>query len=634
MTTKKIFFVLFLSIFLIVVGILVYIFGWREAPDQEPQTYNTELKYLEELHDRNIVGSPLLTLFLMSEYLNGNQHRTGIAFFEKLLNEKATDLTPEQKSLYLGSLGALRASFAERVPLLKRISWVHDTIDLLESARELSQGSDFTVRWLTGTVYAQLPERFGKTDQAWEDLQWLLNHANEAPEAGMLREVYFQLASWYRQEEKEGAAQDYLALSGYESFEKPILLGTSYASNPQDGHTFHPQKITAVVPGKIFAMSGFEFTEYYFIVSEDGGNLISIDAGTRPDFAQKAHETLIQKYPNLPPLTTVFVTHAHWDHIGGHRYFRGLHPKVKFYARSNYLEEFEVAAGTRGPFDNFFGAGFSNELFSDYAPDVLISKRTKVTVGGTTFDLIPIPGGETSDGMFVYLPQYSTTFVGDFIMPYLGAPFAEEGNVPGLFTSIEILTHLNPTHVLHGHETLTRIFNPPAMLYRLKNALEWLEAETVQAIGKGLGRADIHHLNLIAPTVFEFREIQLVYLVLRENLINRVVDQHSGYWAADLKGMDYLNDKDYGAMLSHYLELSEQESAAVVENMIANGDHYLASRTATWALASYPESMELQKLKKKAFLKLKEKYQYINPFKTLIYSEMSGHSTPQLQLPE
>ena len=172
------------------------------------------------------------------------------------------------------------------------------------------------------------------------------------------------------------------------------------------------------------------------------------------------------------------------------------------------------------------------------------------------------------------------------------------------------------------------------MLYRLKNALEWLEAETVQAIGKGLGRADIHHLNLIAHTVFEFREIQLVYLVLRENLINRVVDQHSGYWAADLKGMDYLNDKDYGAMLSHYLELSEQESAAVVENMIANGDHYLASRTATWALASYPESIELQKLKKKAFLKLKEKYQYINPFKTLIYSEMSGHSTPQLQLPE
>lgn len=144
-------------------------------------------------------------------------------------------------------------------------------------------------------------------------------------------------------------------------------------------------------------------------------------------------------------------------------------------------------------------------MFSDYAPDVLISKRTKVTVGGTTFDLIPIPGGETSDGMFVYLPQYSTTFVGDFIMPYLGAPFAEEGNVPGLFTSIEILTHLNPTHVLHGHETLTRIFNPPAMLYRLKNALEWLEAETVQAIWKGLGRADIHHLNLIAPTVFEFR---------------------------------------------------------------------------------------------------------------------------------
>jgi len=36
--------------------------------------------------------------------------------------------------------------------------------------------------------------------------------------------------------------------------------------------------------------------------------------------------------------------------------------------------------------------------------------------------LIPIPGGETSDGLFIHLPDAGILFAGDFIMPYLGAP--------------------------------------------------------------------------------------------------------------------------------------------------------------------------------------------------------------------
>jgi glyoxylase-like metal-dependent hydrolase (beta-lactamase superfamily II) len=80
-------------------------------------------------------------------------------------------------------------------------------------------------------------------------------------------------------------------------------------------------------------------TEYYFVVSEDGRELISIDAGTRPDFARAAYEALRARAPGLPELTTVFITHSHWDHIGGHAYFRSLNPNLRFYARTNYQEE-------------------------------------------------------------------------------------------------------------------------------------------------------------------------------------------------------------------------------------------------------------------------------------------------------
>ncbi len=35
--------------------------------------------------------------------------------------------------------------------------------------------------------------------------------------------------------------------------------------------------------------------------------------------------------------------------------------------------------------------------------------------------------------------------------------------------------------------------------------------------------------------------------------------------------------------------------------------------------------------RRRAFLKLKEKYQFIDPFKFIIYSDLTGHETPQLR---
>src|SRR2546430_7717716 len=40
------------------------------------------------------------------------------------------------------------------------------------------------------------------------------------------------------------------------------------------------------------------------------------------DSAKVAYEALRAYAPSLPQLTTVFITHSHWDHVGGHKYFR------------------------------------------------------------------------------------------------------------------------------------------------------------------------------------------------------------------------------------------------------------------------------------------------------------------------
>src|SRR2546422_1626893 len=53
--------------------------------------------------------------------------------------------------------------------------------------------------------------------------------------------------------------------------------------------------------------------------------------------------------------------------------------------------------------------------------------------------------------MFIYVPDEDVLFVGDFIMPYLGAPFVEEGDLQGLLDAIEIVVQKNPRYRSEEH---------------------------------------------------------------------------------------------------------------------------------------------------------------------------------------
>jgi glyoxylase-like metal-dependent hydrolase (beta-lactamase superfamily II) len=485
---------------------------------------------------------PQLLFLLMGQYANAHLHRDGIEWFSTLMHEFEPRLSDRQKALYLGAIGLLRAGHAHDVPLLKRSGWVRDTIALLEEAKRLSGGEVFVVRWMAGVVYAQLPRRFHQREAAFADLTWCIEHAEHAPQAGWLREVYYQLAILSRLDGETATAQAYLRLSGYADVEKPVMLTTPFAEDLATGHTFAPKRLAEVVPGKVYVLSGYEFTDYAFVVSDDGRELIGIDAGTRPDAAQTAYEALRAYAPHVPELTAVLVTHAHWDHIGGHQYFRALNPRPQFYARENYHEEIARELNAPGLFlPHFFGNRFRMEEIQSFTPDITIDRLTEVRIGGTRLECIPVQGGETQDALFIHLPDHGVMFVGDFIMPYLGAPFVEEGNLAGLLEAIDIVVQKHPRHLLHGHEPLTRLFASPPMLAHLKTSLSWLREEVLAAIRRGAERASLHQANLIPPGLLAGDpEAHLPYLLMREHVINRLYDQQVGYWQPDLQGVDAL----------------------------------------------------------------------------------------------
>src|ERR1700730_3025466 len=321
-----------------------------------------ELEYLKAVNSAAPPKDPQLLFLLMGAYANANQQAEGAEFLSARLNEFGPRLSDPQRALYLSAIGLLRAQHASSVSLIHRIGYVKETIGQLDEAKRLSGGQILLVNWISGVGRAQLPSFFHQKQAAEDDLTWCAVNIAKAPNIGWLREVDFRLGTLALSGGDRAKAQDYLHQSGYNSFDKPVVLTTPFSEDTLSGHAFVSRRITEIIPGRVYALSGFEFTEYYFVVSDDRRELIGIDAGTRADSAKTAYEALRAYAPNLPALTTIFVTHSHWAHVGAQAYFRGLNPNPRFYARSNYQEE--IAGEINVPESigkHFFGEHFNLE---------------------------------------------------------------------------------------------------------------------------------------------------------------------------------------------------------------------------------------------------------------------------------
>ena len=622
-----------IGLLLCVVLLMVVAVVILRSPDKRSaKRHSPELEYLKVVNSARPPKDPELMFILMGEFASSNLQDEGAEFFSARLKEFEPQLTPVQKSLYLGIIGLLRAQNASRVRLLNRYGYVKDTIATLDQAKHVSGGQVFVVNWIAGIVHTELPAIFHERKAAQDELTWCAEHADKAPHSAWLREVYFHLGKLALNDGDTAKANEYLRSSGYRNFDHPIALATPFSEDRVSGHAFAPRRIVEVVPGRVYTLTGFEFTEYYFVVSKDRRQLISIDAGTRPDFAKGAYEALQAYAPGLPPLTTVFVTHAHWDHVGGHSYFRGLSSHPKFYGRANYQEEF--AREFNGPDvfgKEFFGERFNTEDVRSYKPDIAIDKRTDLNIGGTKFELIPVRGGETHDAMLIYLPGEKVMFMGDVIMPYFGAPFAQEGDLEGLFDAIDVIVSRNPQYLLQGHEPLTRNFSSPSILSHLKTDLTWLQDQVLAAIRRGDERAAIHDANLIPPDFLATQpDAYQPYYILREHVIDRLYDQNVGYWQANLEGLAHPSRADRAELLVDYLGVSEGQMLKAAARLSADGKYAMAAELLETAEPKFPHSEALKNAKRFAYLKLMEKNQNTDPFKFIIYSAKAGEQTPQI----
>jgi hypothetical protein len=150
-------------------------------------------------------------------------------------------------------------------------------------------------------------------------------------------------------------------------------------------------------------------------------------------------------------------------------------------------------------------------------------------------------------------------------------------------------------------------------------------------IRRGDERVVIQQANLIPPGLLAGDpDVHQPYIIMRENVINRIYDQNVGYWQPDLQGVDYISRADRGSILIDYLGVSERQLVKAIERMIADGKYELAAATLEWTKGRFAGSRSLDDVTRLTYLKLMEKYQEFNPFKFIIYSGQIGAQVPQM----
>jgi alkyl sulfatase BDS1-like metallo-beta-lactamase superfamily hydrolase len=223
----------------------------------------------------------------------------------------------------------------------------------------------------------------------------------------------------------------------------------------------------------------------------------------------------------------------------------------------------------------------------------------------------------------VFLPASGVLFTGDVMMPYLGAPFFADGSPDGLLDALRAIAELKPRVLIHGHPVMTELFTVETVPGLLATLTE-LRDVSVARIRRGQTLTEVLGSSVLPEALREYPVAVGPYLAIWEHFVQRLYQQHVGYWQPDGQGLEPIGPADRAAALDLLAGGSPEKFAAAAETLLEQRDAALALEIASAGVVRHPEHADLARLRTQALYRLMGRHQLQDPFRFLIYAELAG----------
>lgn len=240
-----------------------------------------------------------------------------------------------------------------------------------------------------------------------------------------------------------------------------------------------------------------DISNSYLVLTDEGNVLVNAGASYAAPRKLAAYASF-----SPAPIVAAIVTQSHPDHYGG---LKTLLPEgAQLITSARYpsgMAERQALATFYAPRTNKLWHGVVGDKMdrpaskpkAEIAPTVLVEDHHAFTLGGRRFEIVALPGGETLDGIGVWLPDSKVAFIGNLLGPaYLNVPNLNtlRGDRPRCpqryIDSVSRIRDLGPDLLITGHgdpiEGAERIRED---LTRMIEATRWLRDAVMAGMAEG-----------------------------------------------------------------------------------------------------------------------------------------------------